>query len=499
MISLWQSRLTPVAGEPLDDIWRFFERARSALTDGPVIGSDIGVVEYILLACTAILIVTLLVRHFLDRSHPADLIAALRGPRLLGYAACLLFLGGFIAWSTIAIIASAAIAPGVVSPDGYRKTVQHLEGGIVREIHVREGDTVEPGQALVTLEDIQARARYQELRDRLSHLLAIEARLMAEQSHAAAVAFPEELVRLQSPRALEAIQSQDDLFHSRRDTRDGREKILGLRIKQLEEEIAGLKDLVAAQGTQLRLIGREISNVQELVDKGLERLPRLLALQRLQADITGEQALNRSKIARSKQQIGETDMQLITQRQEDKERVSDELGKVRAELAEVRSQLPSREDVLSRTVVEAPIAGTVMNLRVHTHTGVITSGQPLLDIVPAEAQPVIDARVKPTDIDVVRPGMTARILLTAYKQRTLPQIHGVLRSISADYLVDERSGESYFLAKVDVSETELARLTDITLSPGMPAEVMILTGERTFLDYLVRPLTDSVTKSFREN
>jgi HlyD family type I secretion membrane fusion protein len=139
-----------------------------------------------------------------------------------------------------------------------------------------------------------------------------------------------------------------------------------------------------------------------------------------------------------------------------------------------------------------------MNVRVTTESGVVGPGEPILDIVPAESKLIVDARVKPIDIDTIQPGMRARVLLTAYRQRSLPQIQGILRSISADRLTDNRSGEVYFLAKVEVDQAELARLKDVRMSPGMPADVMILTGEQTLLDYFLRPLLDSVTKGFRE-
>ena len=192
-------------------------------------------------------------------------------------------------------------------------------------------------------------------------------------------------------------------------------------------------------------------------------------------------------------------MQLLTTRQQEKEQVDEELTKVGADLAELRSQLPSRQDVLSRTTILAPISGMVMNVRITTATGVIKPGEPILDIVPAQAKLIIDAQIKPTDIDVVHPGLKARVLLTAYRQRSLPEIHGTLRSISADRLVEDRSGNAYFLAKIEVDPAELNRLKDIRLIPGMPAEVMILTGERTPLQYLLRPLLESVTKSFRQD
>jgi HlyD family type I secretion membrane fusion protein len=187
-------------------------------------------------------------------------------------------------------------------------------------------------------------------------------------------------------------------------------------------------------------------------------------------------------------------------REELQEKIAEELSLVRTDLAAVRTQLPSREDVLTRTVVTAPLAGTVMNVRVTTATGVIEPGQPLLDLVPQDVRLVIDARIRPTDMDTVHAGQAARVLFPAYGQRNLPQIFGHLRSVSADGLTDERTGEPYFLAKVEVEPAELARLApEIELSPGMPTDVMILTGERTPLDYLVRPFVESVTRSFRES
>lgn len=423
-----------------------------------------------------------------------------RGPKLMGYAAILLFFGGFGAWAAIAPLASAAIAPGVVSPDGNRKTVEHLEGGIVREIHVREGDQVHAGQILVTLEDVRARAEFEELRERLVHLVTLEARLLAEQAGADSIASLSALDGV-DPAVIEpAMTAQRRLFESRRATLEGREQILAQRIGQLEAEIDGLHEVIAAQDEQLALIGQEIEGVQTLYEKGLSRLPQLLELKRAQADVRADRASNRAQIARHQRAIGETRLQLLTMREQLQEQVAEELSQVRTDLAAVRSQLPSREDVLTRTVVTAPLAGTVMNVRVTTTTGVVEPGEPLLDLVPDAAQLVIDARVKPTDMDTVHAGQGARVLFPAYGQRNLPQIFGQLRSVSADRMADERTGEPYFLAKVEIAPAELARVApDVALSPGMPADVMILTGERTLLDYLVRPFVESVTKSFRES
>lgn len=427
------------------------------------------------------------------------LAAMVRGPRTFGYATAFVFFGSLAAWSWIAPLASAAIAPGVVSPDGHRKIIQHLEGGIIRAIHVREGDVVAIGDKLVTLEETQARAKLDEMRERLVHLLTAEARLIAEQSGTEQIDFPPDITAHSAAGARRAMASQLDLLGSRRATQLGKERILAQRIKQSEEEIGGLRKIIAAQATQLQLLDRETAVVRKLYEQGIERLPRLLALERTQAEIRGEQANNEARIARIQQQISETEIQLLTMRDQDKERANDELTKVREQLAVLRSELPGREDILTRTIIQAPIAGVVMNVRVTTEAGVVGPGQALLDIVPGEAKLIVDARLKPNDIDVVQPGMRARVLLTAYRQRIMPQIFGTLRSASADRLVDDRTGDAYFLAKIEVDSDEIARLKDVRLVPGMTAEVMILTGERTLLDYVLRPLLESFIKSFRES
>lgn len=422
-----------------------------------------------------------------------------RWPRRLGYATVLLFFGGFGSWAAIASLASAAVAPGVVSPEGNRKTVQHLEGGIIERIHVREGDRVAVGDPVVTLQDTRARAALGEIRERYIHLLAKEARLMAEAAGDDAVAMPASLAAFGEAGA-NAIQAQRELFASRRATLAGQTRILAQRTAQLEEQIAGLERVIAAQNRQLALIEEEVGSVTQLLDKGLARKPRLLALQRAQAAIMAEKARNEATIAGNRQKIGETEYELITIRSQRREKIDTAMTDTRSDLAMLKSQLPSRQDQLSRTVISAPIAGTIMNVQVTTETGVVKPGAQLLDIVPEKAPLVIDARVAPTDIETIRPGQQARVLLTAYGQRSLPQVYGTLRSISADRLEDERNGQPYFLAKVEVDPAHLDALGgDLELSPGMPADVMILTGERTMLDYLVRPFVESFTKSFRES
>lgn len=421
-----------------------------------------------------------------------------RYPRRLGIMAATVFLSVLGGWSAFAPLGSAALAPGVISPDGYRKTIQHLEGGIIRTIDVREGDTVKAGTQLITLDDTKARASDKELRERLLHLLAAEARLEAERTDAAEINFPEPLVLGSSKELEQVMEGQRQLLLNRRAAYQGRTQILEARIRQLEEQNVGLREMIAAEKEQMALIDEEIAAVQSLLDKGLERKPRILALKRGRADIAAAKAANRAKIAENAQAIGETRLQLLTIGEERQERIGAELADIRRVVAEIKGELPSREDSLDRTVIRAPIDGTVMNLRVNTENGVVKAGQPLLDIVPDGSQLVIDARVRPTDIERITPGMSARVVLTAYRQRKLPLIHGRLRSISADAMTDERTGLSYFMAKVDVFPEDLAGL-EVKLVPGMPAEVMLMDGEQSALAYLLSPILDSARRSLREN
>jgi HlyD family type I secretion membrane fusion protein len=460
-----------------------------------------------LLALVAIVLVVAVLRLSRRRPVAAQTTAApqplahvIRTPAIVGYTALLVFFGGFGTFAAVAHLASAAVSPGVVSPDGSRKTIAHLEGGIVREIGVREGDVVEQGQMLVSLEDVGARAEFEALRESFVNLVTIEARLLAELEERDTIEEPASLAPYPEDTVTPAMLAQQRLLESRRATFTSREQILEQRIRQLEAEIAGLHDVIEAQDEQIALIGEEVETVETLLDRGLGNRPRLLALQREGADLRAQQASSRASIARHEQAIGETRIQLLTMTEAHRESVSQELSRVRSELATVRSQLPSREDVLARTIVTAPTGGTVVNLRISTETGVVRPGEPLLDLVPMEANLIIDAQVKPIDIDVVRAGQTARVVFTAYGQRNLPQITGQLRSISADRITDERSGEPYFLAKVEVDPIELERVApEVEISPGMPADVMILTGERTLLDYLLRPFIRSMTRSFRES
>ncbi len=411
-------------------------------------------------------------------------------------------LGGFGVWAAAAPLAGAAIAPGVISPDGSRRTVQHLEGGIVRRILVEEGSVVQKGDPLVVLEDVQARAGYDVLNARFHTLAAAQSRLLAEQAGAKDIRFPDWLIDAtgEDATALEAMVAQRQLFRTRAKGLADRRAILARRIAQLREEIAGLEAQIAADGQQSGLIAEEVEGLDQLYRKGLATKTRLLALRRAQSEIEGDRAERRARIARARQAIGETELQIVAQGTALLDEANEELSRVQAELAEVEQRLTASRDVLERTVVRAPSAGTVVQLRVHTPGGVIRPGEPLLDIVPDDEELLVDARLSPMDIDVVAAGLSAQVILPAFKLRHLPRIEGRVRTISADAIVDPHTGERYFEARIEVDPEQLAALEPkVELTSGMPAEVYIMTGERTMLDYLLQPVFDSLRRAFRKS
>ena len=423
-------------------------------------------------------------------------------PVLLGYLFVLLFFGGLGTWAALAHIASAVVASGVVSPEGSRKTIQHLEGGIIAEILVDDGDEVREGEPLVVLQEIQARAAFQVLEDRRGLLAAKRARLLAEQGGKEVVGFPDWLLKAagDDQELQVTLGAQQDLFETRRKVHAGRKAIGQKRIDALGEEITGRQSLLVSQRRQLTLLDEEIAAKKPLADKGLIPRPDYLEVARLKAQIEGTIAENKSAIAQAKQSIGETELQIVNEDSRMMDEIVNELAETRSELASVEERRYAQRDILDRTVVSAPVSGMIVKKRFHTTGGVVGPGEPILDIVPQGAELLIDARVMPVDIDEVAMGQEARIHFLALVERRLPQITGVVRWVSADSLLDEVTGEGYYLARVEVLPEQLAKLgPGIKITAGMPAEVLIVTGERTFLEYLAQPILESLRRSFRES
>jgi HlyD family secretion protein len=430
----------------------------------------------------------------------AGLRASVRRPMFAGMAVLILLVGSFGIWGATAPLAGGAVASGVISPDGNRRTVQHLEGGIIAEILVRDGDTVETGAPLLVLEDTQARANHDVLQSQYQQLSATQARLVAEQLNRDNIVFPADLlVASNNPEVREFISIQQELFATRREALAARKRVLQQRILQTRDQIRGLQAQLASALQRIEIVSDELVAKEYLLAHSLIAKPPVLALRRTRAEIEGSAGEYTASIAQAEGQIGQTQMELIALDAVRADEVATELDKVRGALGKVREPLAASEDKLKRTTVTAPVSGAVLDLHFHTRGGVIRPGEPILDIVPAQEELLIDAHVAPSDIDVVFPGLLAQVHLTAYSKRRLPQIEGKVRSVSADSLKDDRTGTTYYLARVEVDREQIYRLDkNVQLVPGMPAEVMIVTEERTLFEYLLQPFLDVFRRGLRE-
>ena len=440
---------------------------------------------------------------------------------VFGIVVIVVFLGGFGAWAGFAPLERAAIAQGVVSVSGKRKTVQHLEGGIVADILVKEGGTVEAGQTVVVLDDTRARASFSLLRAQHRSAAALEARLQAERDGLDGIRWPAWLRRAVAEDAGDdgeagdggdggeigeageeagddVLATQERIFRARARSLDNRIAISHQQIAQLRAEAAGLGEEIEAQSLQLALLEEEIAAFRVLVERGVEGKPRLLALERTRAEVAGSRARNRSQVARVEQKVGEM---LLTIEELGNTRLNEvvaALREVETRLSDLREGMASARHVLSRTRVLAPVSGTVVNLRVFTRGGVVGPGEALMEIVPAGDRLVVEALVEPTDVDSVHRGLPAQVRLTAFSQFTTPALSGEVARVSADRLVDERTGAPYYEARIAL-DPEQPGLAGLKLQPGMPAEVMIVTGERTALEYLLEPIVASFGRALRED
>lgn len=420
-------------------------------------------------------------------------------PLILGSAVAALFVALLVGWSFLAPLASAAVAPGQIVTDGSRRTVQHLEGGIIREILVKDGDRVRAGQVVVRLDDTQSAASTDLLRAQWDVLRAQNTRLNAEIAEETTLVFPADmLARKNEPRVAEIIANQTALFDARQRAYQGIVAVLRQRAEQLRSEIASYEGLLRSVQEQLGSINGEIKDVQELVDKGYERRPRLLALQRQAAALTGTKDQHLAMIAKARQAITETELQIAQQTNARRNEVATDRRDTQAQLADVEEKLRSAQDVRVRREVTAPVAGVVTNLRFHTIGGVVKPGDPLLDIVAENEALMVEVRIAPTDIDIVEAGQEAEVRLTAFKMRTMPLLTGKVAYVAADVETDAKTGISFYRGRVQIDQEQLKFVPHAKLTAGMPAEVMILAGERTLLQYLVQPLLDSFRRAFRE-
>jgi HlyD family secretion protein len=431
-------------------------------------------------------------------SAPPALRDRLRDVTWTGNLLVCCFVLGLGSWSTFAPLESAAIAVGTVESESSRKTIQHLEGGIIRQILVADGDAVHAGQTLITLENTKASAEVESLKGQLWDATAREARLVAEQRGQQRVSFPPELEKAEyeSSSVAAVLAGQQKIFETRRQVFQSQAAVIRDKRSQVEKEIEGLKAQESATARRIQIIRDEADTVAMLVSKGLERRPRLLSLEREMADIEGRRGEINAQISRAGQVISESQTTLLKLEDDRQNEIAQSLRDAQSQIFQLRERLQAADDQLSRTAVKAPEDGVVTELRVHTPGGVIGAGAPLMDLVPRQDRLIVTARVRPEDIDVVRPGLDADVNLLPYNQRRVPPLHGNVTHVSADRLLDKRTDQPYYATKIRVQD---AQIDGVKIVPGMPAQVFIKTGRGTVALYAFKPLLDSFNSAFRED
>jgi HlyD family type I secretion membrane fusion protein len=418
---------------------------------------------------------------------------------LAGWLIIAIFFGGIGSWAVTAPLNGAVVGNAVVKVEGNRKSVQHLDGGIVKELRVKEGDKVDANEVLIVLDETQAKAEYDVLSQQYMVLRATEARLLTELDHGSAMVMPDDLKARSEDSYVKSVwNGQVSQFESRRAALEGQRSVIREKINQLGSQIVGAEAQVKAFTDQISSVRAEAKDITPLVERGLIARPRILQLERTAFGLEGQIADAKANIAKARQAIAEQEQQIA---QLDNDRMADvtkDLRDTQAKELEVIPKAMNAKAVLGRMDIRSPYAGRVVALTVFSVGGVIQRGEKILDIVPDQDSLTIEAQIAVEDISDIKPNMRAEVHLTAYKQRIVPIIHGDVIQVSADRLTDPKTNNPYYTAFVRVDESELAAMPNIKLYPGMPATVMIPTIQRTAFDYIVGPLVMSFNHSFRQ-
>ncbi len=418
---------------------------------------------------------------------------------LAGGLIVLLLAVGVGGWASTTQIAGALIAQGSIVVDSNVKKVQHPSGGVVGKLNVQDGDRVKAGDILVQLDDTITRANLAIVTKGLDELGARKARLEAERDGAESISFPANLLaRGDEPSVAVAVANERKLFELRRSARLGQKAQLKQRITQLQDEILGLSAQQEAKAREITLINQELTGVRELWKNNLVQITRLTALERDGARVEGERAQLVASVAQTKGKITETELQIIQIDQDLSSEVAKDMREVDAKFGEFVERKVAAVDQLKRIDLRAPQDGIVLESKVHTVGGVIPAGDTIMQIVPESDNLLVEAKVNPHDIDQVQIGQSAVLRFSAFNLRTTPEINGTITRISADIATDQRTGQTYYTTRIAMTKSEIARLGDVKLIPGMPVEAFVQTGERTVMSYLMKPLQDQFMRAFRE-
>ncbi|AVF05059.1 MULTISPECIES: HlyD family type I secretion periplasmic adaptor subunit [Devosia] len=420
----------------------------------------------------------------------------LKGPILFGLVVAGLFFVAGGLWAATAPLSSGAVASGQVSADGANPAIQHLEGGIVGAVYVREGQQVSAGDLLVSLISTRAEAGLSAQREEWLRLLVRRARLTALVDGADSIVVPPELEQYASAGMQEYWTSESKLFESQRTSYRQQISIYDRQIEQFNSEISALQAEIKGLEAQIGFIDLEIQDKQRLLDQQLIARSEVLTLQRQQASIAAAIASNQSQIARVNQSIEEVRLAKLQEYEAQLDAATREAADVNNSLAQIEQELVAATDQVSRTEVRSPVDGVVLNMRHERAGGVVAPGATIMDIVPLNDDMVILAKLNPQDIDSVSVGLKSHVTLVPFASRNELPLNGEVMQVGADSITDERTGQAYYEVRVRVPSEELAKHADMYMSPGMPADVTIVTGERTMLQYLVDPFVRSVRRAF---
>ncbi|KKB09802.1 HlyD family type I secretion periplasmic adaptor subunit [Devosia chinhatensis] len=431
-----------------------------------------------------------------DTSAAVSTLSLQKGPLLFGLSALVVFVGVFGVWAGLAPLSSGALASGIVGPDSSRKVIQHLEGGIVSVLHVRQNQQVKAGEPLITLESVQAEASFSAQRSQWARLLIMRERLDAQMDGRSDFSLPEAEQWADNVQLAEFTQSQQQLLSTRQAALKQQSEIHETQIAQLHDEINAIDAENAGLDKQMELMAEEMANKARLLEQQLISQPDYMLLQRQMAQLESSKSANTARIARAAQQINEVRLQMLQLQETYRDRVAEESTQVNNEIAQIEERMASAGDILKRTIITSPVDGIVLNLQAQTTGGVIRPAEPIMEVVPLNDDMIIVARLAPKDIDMVTVGLEARVSLLPFASRNELPLIGSVTEVAADSTYDEASRTYYYEMRVRVSADELAKHEGIYLSPGMPADVTIVTGERTMLQYLAEPLVRSVTRAF---
>lgn len=424
--------------------------------------------------------------------------------RVIGVIGMLVLFGGLGTWSVLAPLDSAAIGPGVVVLENYRMAVDHLEGGIVAQVHAREGQWAKKGEVLVTLQDVQPRAQLEQIKGQWFVAVARESRLMAQRDGKGRVVFPKALLdNARDPRAADAMRVQERTFSVRSRALQGEITLYERQIAQLREKAGGLQEQRAMRERLVDSFEKERGDFEALAREGYAERQKVREMERNLALNDGQRSSLGSDIAATDVEISATQVKILQLDQTFQREVNKELAEVQAELFTLQEKMFGLEDTVKRTVITAPQDGVVHGLAVHAPGEVIKPGAHLLDIVPGNEKLIVEAKLSPTDVDQIRVGQMAEVRFTAFRQREMPKIQGQLSTLSADRMVDDVNGQKmpYYLGRVVITPEGMRQLQKLKLDlvAGMPADVIVKTGERTFWHYLTAPVTDLVIRSLKED